>query len=78
MVEGVRRAAGGVTGAAHFSFSSTGSLIYIPGPVSTSSAHMEIALIDRKGEVEPLKASAGSVLVAPRVSRRHPHRFRDR
>ena len=38
MVEGVRRAAGSATGAAHFSFSSTGSLIYIPGPVSTSSA----------------------------------------
>ena len=38
MVEGVRRPPAGVTGAANFSVSSTGSLIYIPGPVSTSSA----------------------------------------
>ena len=34
MVEGVRRHE---SGAANFSFSSTGSLVYIPGPVSTSS-----------------------------------------
>ena len=53
MVEGVRR--GGVTGAVHFSFSSTGTLIYVPGPVSTASEQQVLALMDRKGSVEPLK-----------------------
>lgn len=67
IVEGVRRAPAGVTGAAHFSFSSTGSLIYVPGPVSASSALLEIALIDRKGGVEPLKLLPGPYLM-PRVS----------
>ncbi len=67
MVEGVRRSAGGVTGAAHFSFSSTGSLIYIPGPVSAASAEWDIALTDRKGGVEPLKLPPGSYS-SPRVS----------
>ena len=77
MVEGVRRSGGSGTGTAHFSFSSAGSLIYIPGPVSTSSAQWEIALIDRKGGVERLKLPPGPVPVAPRVSRRHPHSFWD-
>ena len=53
MVEGVRR--GGVTGAVHFSFCSTGTLIYVPGPVSTASEQQVLALMDRKGSVEPLK-----------------------
>jgi len=53
VVEGVRR--GGVTGAVHFSFSSTGTLIYVPGPVSTASEQQVLALMDRKGSVEPLK-----------------------
>jgi Tol biopolymer transport system component len=65
LVEGVRRSSGSVTGAAHFSVSSTGSLIYIPGPVS--SAPLEIAVIDRKGEVERLKLPPGSYLM-PRAS----------
>jgi serine/threonine-protein kinase len=67
MIEGVRRVAGGVTGASHFSLSSTGSLIYIPGPTSTSSALMNIALTDRKGGVELLKLPPGPYLM-PRVS----------
>ncbi|MEO7134339.1 MAG: protein kinase, partial [Vicinamibacterales bacterium] len=67
IVEGVRRAAAGVTGAADYSFSSTGSLIFIPGPVSTSSSLLEIALFDRKGGSEPLKLPPGPYLM-PRVS----------
>ena len=67
MVEGVRRSGGSGTGAAHFSVSSTGSLIYIPGAVSTSSAQWEIALIDRKGGVERLKLPPGPY-ESPRVS----------
>jgi eukaryotic-like serine/threonine-protein kinase len=67
MVEGVRRAAGSVTGAAHYSFSNTGSLVYISGPVSTSSALLDIALTDRKGGVERLELPPGPYLT-PRVS----------
>ena len=68
MVEGVRRSSGRVTGAAHFSVSSTGSLIYIPGPFSRSSASLDIAVIDGRGEVERLKLPSGPYLL-PRASR---------
>ena len=65
IVEGVRRAPD--TGVAQFSFSNTGSLIYIPGPVSTSSAQSSLALVDRKGGLEPLKLPPGAY-EHPRVS----------
>ncbi len=66
IVEGVRRAPGSLTGGAHFSFSNNGSLIYVPGPVSISTAFLEIALIDRTGRVEVLKLPPGPYLM-PRV-----------
>jgi eukaryotic-like serine/threonine-protein kinase len=66
IVEGVSRAAGGATGAADFSFSSTGSLIYVPGPVSAANL-VDIALVDRKGTVEPLRLRPGRYAM-PRVS----------
>ena len=50
VVEGVRRAE--ATGSAQFSFSSTGSLIYVPGPVSAGGgAERTLALLDRKGRL---------------------------
>ncbi len=67
MVEGVRRSAGGTTGAGQFSVSSNGSLIYVPGPVSASSGLMHLVLADRTGEIEPLKIPPGPYLM-PRVS----------
>jgi serine/threonine-protein kinase len=72
MIEGVSRAAGStaevaVSGGANFSFSSTGSLVYVPGPVSISRAQKDIALQDRQGAVEPLKLPPGPYAV-PRVS----------
>jgi serine/threonine-protein kinase len=51
VVEGVFR---GATGASQFSVSNTGSIIYVPGPVSASSADFTIALLDWKGDVERL------------------------
>jgi serine/threonine-protein kinase len=54
IVEGVKRSVG-TTGTAHFSVSSTGSLVFVPGPASTSSALSDLALIDRNGAVQPLK-----------------------
>jgi Tol biopolymer transport system component len=58
IVEGVRRAT--TTGTANFSFSDTGSLIYVPGPVSAGGDQQLLALQDRKGSVEPLKIPARS------------------
>jgi serine/threonine-protein kinase len=65
IVEGIAR---GVTGAAQFAFSSTGSLIYAPGPVSSAGlGTFVLALIDRKGGVEPLKVPPAAYGF-PRVS----------
>jgi eukaryotic-like serine/threonine-protein kinase len=61
MVEDVRRSNGRETGAAHFSFSSTGSLIYIPGFASgpEGGGHQELVLTDRNGGVERLQLPPG-------------------
>jgi serine/threonine-protein kinase len=66
IVEGVRRTAG-ATGTAQFSTAANGSLVFIPGPASTSTGLAELALIDRKGNVEPLKLQPGTY-DHPRVS----------
>ena len=60
VVEGVRRAPVSTTGAAHFATSSTGSLVYFPGPASVASAQSEVVLADRKGTVEKLTLPAGA------------------
>jgi Tol biopolymer transport system component len=65
-VEGVRRA-GNNTATAQFSVSSGGSLIYVPGPASTTFAHLDLALIDRTGAVQRLKLSPTTYLY-PRIS----------
>ena len=62
IVEGVRRSAQAPPAAAHFSVSSTGSLVFVPGPASTSSAQLRsrrcsIAKADR----QPLKLPPGAV-----------------
>jgi dipeptidyl aminopeptidase/acylaminoacyl peptidase len=67
IIEGVRRGEGGQTGVAHFSVANTGSFVYVPGPVSSTSAPGDLALIDRSGGVEKLKAPAGPY-ETPRVS----------
>ena len=66
ILTGVRRADGN-GGGAHFSVSSTGSLIYIPGPVSTSMGLRDIALSDLEGKVERLKLPPGPYRM-PRAS----------
>jgi hypothetical protein len=65
IVEGIRRA--GNTGAAHFSFSDTGSLIYVPGPVSGDGAQNTLAFMDRKGAVEARNVRSRAYAF-PRVS----------
>jgi Tol biopolymer transport system component len=66
IVEGVER--GPASGSAHFAFSGTGSLVYIPGPVALSGSGADaLALFDRKGVAEPLKLQSGTYDF-PRVS----------
>ena len=66
IVEGVARTG---SGAAQFAFSSNGSLIYVPGSIGSSEAGQNVlGLVDRKGEVEPLKVPPGNYAF-PRVSR---------
>jgi serine/threonine-protein kinase len=67
VVEGVRRSTAAVTGAAQYSVSDDGTLVYIPGPASTSGAIVELMLSNRKGEVEALKLASG-LYETPRVS----------
>jgi serine/threonine-protein kinase len=66
IVEGVRRTAG-VTGSAQFGISNTGSLVYVPGPVSTTGGQMSLGLFDRKGGSELLKILPGTYQL-PRMS----------
>ncbi|MBA3295969.1 MAG: serine/threonine-protein kinase [Acidobacteria bacterium] len=63
VVEGVRRVYAAI-GSAHFAFSNTGSLVYLPG---ASSSQQEFVVFDRNGAVEALKVPPGSYQF-PRVS----------
>ena len=69
IVQGVRR---GNTpevnpGVAHFSVSRSGSLIYVPGPVSLTAPDQELVRLDLKGGLESLKLPRGRY-ETPRVS----------
>ncbi len=60
VVEGVRRSSGGFTGGAAFSLSDNGTLAYIPGPLAGErSAPLDIGLMDRHGEIQPLHLPGG-------------------
>ena len=52
IVEGVRQAFGGRTGASQYAFSDRGGLVYMPGR-GASDAY-QLAWVDRNGQVEPL------------------------
>jgi eukaryotic-like serine/threonine-protein kinase len=54
---GVRRSHGGATGAAQFSVSNTGSLIFVPGPIT--KGYQEIIVADRTGRLERLPLPPG-------------------
>ena len=53
VVDGIMRGVFGNT-SAHYSVSGSGSLVFVPGPVSTSGALREIVRMNRKGGVEQL------------------------
>ncbi len=67
IVEGVRRSTSAGTGSAQFGTSDTGSLAYIPGPVSTTGDQMSVGLFDRKGGSDLLKVQPGAYQL-PRMS----------
>ncbi len=67
MVQGIRRSDGGQTGAAQFSISANGTVVYVPGPVSGSSPRGELAFIDRSGKEEKLKLPS-FIYESPRAS----------
>jgi serine/threonine protein kinase/Tol biopolymer transport system component len=67
VIEGVRRAVATATGTAQFSVANTGSLIYIPGPATTTANEQALALVDRKGVAEQLKVRPAAYEF-PRVS----------
>ena len=55
LIEGVQDAQGGRSGAAHFSLSDTGSLIYIPSGPGGENQN-ELVWVGRAGQIEPLAA----------------------
>jgi protein kinase-like protein/WD40 repeat protein len=59
VLEGVRRTLNATTGTAHVDASSTGTLVYIPGPSGRVSADRAIAKANRSGTVTALSARAG-------------------
>ena len=65
VVEGVRRAIGVGIGSAHFAFSNSGSLVYVPGPAY--GGQQDLFLFDRKGGAEALKLPPG-LYAYPRIS----------
>jgi len=69
VIDGVRRATGAITGApaAQMAISASGSLIYVPGPTSTSLAQRELVFFDRRSGSEPLKLPKNLYLY-PRIS----------
>ena len=68
VLEGVQRSFAGATGAAQFSVSENGSLVYIPGPPGTTQSAFDLAFTDRTGALEPLNLPKGPYAY-PRVSR---------
>jgi len=66
VLEGVRRAAPGTTGAVHYAVSDNGSLVYLPGLVA-AGASLQLALFDRTGAAESLNVPLGPYY-NPRVS----------
>ena len=63
VVEGVLQSQ--ITGDPHYSFSSTGSLVYVPG--SVRAAQLKFVWVDRKGTEQPIPAPAHNY-VLPKVS----------
>ena len=67
VVEGIRRAAPGTTGAMHYAVSDTGTLAYIEGPASAASTALQMAAFDRTAAAFNMNVPLGPY-ATPRVS----------
>src|SRR4029453_2048429 len=67
IVEGVRRAPGGSSGAAQVAVSNTGSMVYLPGPTGGSTSETTLSIIDENGAIESLDLAPGQY-ESPRIS----------
>ena len=68
VLEGVRRAVSATTAGTQYGFSTSGTLIYVPGPAAITNSEMSLVIVDRGGNMTPLKVSSGPYLNA-RASR---------
>ena len=67
VIEGVRRAAPGTTGAMHYAVSDTGTLAYIEGPFTATSTALQMAAFDRTAWAFNMNLPLGPY-ATPRVS----------
>ena len=67
VVVGVRRTTGRAAAGRHLSISEAGTLMYVPGPATTSAATASLGIGDGRGNFELLKIPVGGY-VHPRVS----------
>ena len=67
VVEGVRRGLIGATGTAHYAISTSGVLVYAPGPATNMSMTSDLAFTDRAGVTVPLDLPSAGYQY-PRVS----------
>jgi serine/threonine-protein kinase len=65
IIQGVSR--GLTTGIGQAAISGNGTLVYIPGPVTSGVGQRDLALLDRNGNIRPLKLPPGPY-VNPRMS----------
>jgi Tol biopolymer transport system component len=65
VVEGVRRSVN--NGIAQYSFSQTGTLVYVPGTAAAASGQSGLAFVDKNGGIEPLNIPPAA-FEHPRVS----------
>ena len=76
VVEDVRWSGGRTNGTAHFSVSSTGSLIYLPGFSAAARQPLDLALVDRLGRDRTVGHPARALhLAAAGLAGRHAHRL---
>jgi Tol biopolymer transport system component len=54
VIEGVTRAVN-ATGTGQFGVAENGTLVFVPGPATTSGAQQDVAFRDRQGNMQPLK-----------------------
>jgi serine/threonine-protein kinase len=68
VLEGVRRAISSTTAGTQYGVSTSGTLMYVPGPAAVTSPEFALVMVDRSGNITPVKVPPGRYLNA-RASR---------